>query len=176
MRTKALVLALGGIAVIALAACSFSFKSTPTPVTTSPTQVATTYDRATIYLVALDDNGKSGKLIGCGDTAIGVERKIASTSEPVKVALQELFALKDREFAGTELYNSLSASTVKVDSVAENSSVLTVNLSGKFSLIGTCEDARMEAQIVETVANAPGVTKYQIFFNGKPLRDAFSTA
>src|SRR5581483_7572992 len=36
-----------------------------------------------IYLIAIGDNGKSGKEVGCGDTLVAVKRQVAPTKTPL---------------------------------------------------------------------------------------------
>ena len=51
---------------------------TPIPPTAEPTSQG--IDRVNIYLVAVGDNGVSGKLIGCGDSLVPVEVRIDTHS------------------------------------------------------------------------------------------------
>src|SRR3954469_3994201 len=52
-----------------------------------------------VYLVAVGDEGKMGRKIGCGDSLVAVTREIKPTVAPLKAALLELLALP-REYAG----------------------------------------------------------------------------
>src|SRR5574342_779666 len=75
----------------------------------SPASTGTT--RVKIFLIAIDDNGKSGKKIGCGDSVVAVERNLAATQAPLAAALTELFSIYDRTYGQSGLYNSLYQST-----------------------------------------------------------------
>src|SRR5918995_266149 len=52
-----------------------------------------------VYLVALDDNGKRGRRIGCNDSLVPVTRTVAATGAPLKAAVEELLAVP-REYEG----------------------------------------------------------------------------
>ena len=48
-----------------------------------------------IYLVAVGDDGKAGKKIGCGDSLIAVTRTIEKTAAPLTVAIRELLQTRN---------------------------------------------------------------------------------
>ena len=51
-----------------------------------------------------------------------------------------------------------------------------VNLSGALLPVGTCADARMQAQIQHTVFEHPGVDKVLITLNGQNLKQLFDVS
>jgi len=51
-----------------------------------------------IYLIAIDDNGQSGPLVGCGDSAISVQVETPPTKEVLRASLEKLLALKEQYY------------------------------------------------------------------------------
>ncbi len=143
-----------------------------TPTRTTTVTAGTT--RVKIFLIALDDNGKSGKKIGCGDSVVGVERVIPATSTPLTAALNELFSIRGRTYGQSGLYNSLYQSTLKVDGISIADGKATINLSGKVLLGGVCDDPRFDAQIRETALSFSTVKQAAIFINGIPIEKVIS--
>ena len=125
-----------------------------------------------IFLVSLNDNGQTGKKIGCGDSVMGVEKVIGPTPDKITAALNELFAIKDQNYG--EYYNALYQSNLKVESATVKNGKATVKLSGKYLLGGTCDDPRFQSQIEETVLQFPEATDVEVFINGKSLEKIVS--
>jgi len=65
---------------------------TVTPVAPTPTSGP---QMVQIYLIALDDNGQSGPLVGCGDSAVPVQIETPPTQEVLRVSMEKLLSLKD---------------------------------------------------------------------------------
>ena len=145
---------------------------TPAPPTPAPSGQAVT--RVSIFLVALEDAGKSGKRIGCDDSVVAVEQEVDPAPEPVAAALQALFAIRDRNYGESGLYNALYQSQLTVDSVSVTEGRATVQLRGQTMLNGVCDNPRAEAQIEETVLAAAGVNEAVVLINGTPLTEHFS--
>ncbi len=139
------------------------------PISTPPSGT-----RVKIFLIAIDDNGKSGKKIGCNDSVVPVERPVPSTQAPLAAALTELFSIHDRNYGQSGLYNALYQSTLKVDSTTIASAKATVNLSGKVTLGGVCDNPRVKAQIEETALQFPTVSQVQVFVNNIPIDQVLS--
>jgi hypothetical protein len=125
--------------------------------------------RVKIFLVALNDNGKSGKKIGCDDSIIGVDRVISLTQAPLTAALNELFSIRDRSYGQSGLYNALYQSSLTVDSITLTDSKATIHLSGKFMLGGVCDNPRFKEQIEETALQFSTVKQVEVFVNGIPI-------
>jgi predicted RND superfamily exporter protein len=72
-----------------------------------------------IYLIALEDEGKSGKRIATGDSAIAVAVSItaAEAKAPLSAALKKLLSIKEQYYGQSGLYNSIYQSDLKVDKV-----------------------------------------------------------
>ena len=145
---------------------------------TQQTQVSDTIEMPVkIFLVALDDDGKSGKAIGCGDSLVMVERKvIASRLDPSAEyhALKELFSIKNQKDPISGLYNALYQSNLTYISGSVGEKAV-IYLSGTYALGGTCDTARFEAQLKETILQNTGAKKVEIFINDKPLEKILST-
>jgi len=127
-----------------------------------------------MVLIAVDDQGKSGDPVGCGDSAVAAQVEIPYTQGVLKAAIQRLLALKDQFYGESGLYNALYQSDLRLDSVTIKDSAATVNLSGSLKLGGECDNPRVEAQLTKTALQFSTVSRVSIFINGKPLKDALS--
>ncbi len=146
--------------------------SSPPVATEAPAPAAS---RIKIFFVALSDNGKSGKAIGCGDSIVGVERAVSSPeNDLVAAALAALFQEKNAYYGESGLYNSLAGSNLQIKKISAVNGVYTVELSGAVSLGGSCDDPRFYSQIMETIQQFPTVKKAEVFINGKKLEDVVS--
>lgn len=67
----------------------------------------TRFTNTNIYLIALEDNGRAGMQIGCGDSVVPVEVEIEPAVGVLRAALQELLSLDSRMYDGFGLYNAL---------------------------------------------------------------------
>jgi hypothetical protein len=149
---------------------SSSLSPIPTEGALSPTAKQT----IRVYLVALEDNGKSGEKIGCGDSLVSVERQIPATSGVLKASLTDLFSLKEQYYGQSGLYNSLYHSDLKVAKVEIANGKATIFLSGQLSLGGVCDNPRVEGQIRATALQFSTVKSVDILLNGKILKDVLS--
>lgn len=122
-----------------------------------------------LYFVALNDNGDSGKAIGCGDSLVPV----ATTGVTLEETLKAFFALKDQNYGASGLYNALYNSALKADQIVAGPAP-SVALSGVVSLGGTCDTPRFQEQIEATIHQFSGFETAAITLNGKPLADALS--
>lgn len=127
-----------------------------------------------IFMVAVDDNGRSGKRIGCNDSIIPITLPIEPTPAPLRAALTQLFAVKSQNYGESGLYNALYQSDLRIDSLSIIDARATVQLSGTLRLNGVCDAPRVQAQIEETVQQFATVRSAEIFVNGKRLADALS--
>ncbi|HUG16895.1 MAG TPA: GerMN domain-containing protein [Thermomicrobiales bacterium] len=127
---------------------------------------------ATIFMVALGDDGASGMPVGCEDSLIPVLRPVLATHDPaqrVEFALNALFAVQDQWYGESGLYNALHQSSLTIDSVNVVGGTATVMLSGTASYGGVCDEPRLAEQIRQTVLNVPGITAAVVTLNGNPL-------
>ena len=150
----------------------------PVPtVKTTPTRTATVAAgmmRVKLYFVAVNDNGATGKKIGCSDSLVAVDREIPATNAPLTAALNTLFSLTDKDYGQSGLYNALYQSKLKIDSAAVVSAKATINLSGSLVQGGVCDSPRIQAQIEQVALQFSTVKSVAIFLNGKSLQQALS--
>lgn len=151
---------------------------TATPLAPSPPSLPQTsqpgQQTVQIFLIALEDNGQSGKKIGCDDSVIPVPVTITPTLGVLRAALEELLSVEDIYYGVTGLYNALHQSELVLDSVSIVQGKATIHLSGTFMLSGVCDNPRVEAQLEETALQFPTVSQVSVFVNGKPLEEVLS--
>ena len=140
-----------------------SAQATPTPEASPPS--------IKIFLVALEDEGKGGEAIGCGDSVVGVDAGTASTTDPLRVAMEKLLSLHDRTDPGTGLHNALAGSSLSVEKSEIKDGDATVRLAGTLVLSGVCEYPRVEAQLEKTAGQFPGVRTVTVLINDCPLSE-----
>jgi hypothetical protein len=153
--------------------------ATATPavaVTATDTPATGTFDRVNIFLIAMDDDGRTGKRIGCGDSAVAVELPVAPTSAPLRAALDELLSLPGALYGESGLYNALHQSDLAVAGITIENRKATIQLTGSYLLGGTCDDPRFVAQLEETVLQFNTIDAVDIFINGTSLRDIVNQA
>src|SRR5215211_4789936 len=127
---------------------------------------------ARIALVALNDNGRSGPPVGCGDSLVPVDVEVpaAGTTEgKVTQALLKLFSIKQQLYGQSGLYTALYMNNLVVDRVEMQGGIAAVYLSGTLSLGGECDDPRAEGQVAQTARLVPGVTGAIVIYQGGPL-------
>lgn len=143
--------------------------STPVPSTATPSQ-----QTVKIFLIALEDNGRTGKQVGCGDSVVPVEITIPPTQDPLRAALEALLSLKDQFYGQSGLYDALYQSNLQVESDSIEGGKAVVHLSGQLLLGGECDNPRVEAQVEETVLQFPGVSQAEVYVNDQTLQQALS--
>ena len=128
-----------------------------------------------IFVIAVDDNGKAGIPVGCGDSAVPVMVEIPPTQEVLKAALEALLSVKYEYYGQSGLYNALYQSDLQVESVSiDINGKASVYLTGNLIMGGECDTPRVQAQVEQTVLQFPTVKDVVIFINGKPLSAVFS--
>jgi spore germination protein GerM len=125
-----------------------------------------------IYLVALGDNGKTGKKIGCEDSLVAVTRTIEATAAPLKAAIQELLSTPPETGDNPRLENFWKGRNLSVRSVSIRKSTATIYLSGELFVAGICDEPRIKSQIEETAKQFPNVKKVKVFIGKSRLEDA----
>ncbi len=138
-----------------------------------PTAVPTVQGKSAAFkthFVALNDDGKRGKKIGCNDSLIPVTLAVAESDKPIANALNQLFAVKSNSYGQSGLYNALSQSSLTVDSTdVDATGKVLVKLKGTVKLGGTCDAPRAVEQIRETVTQFSWSKNATITINGQPL-------
>lgn len=168
-----------------------TFRPQPTSqlptLTLSPQSIATSIPQATIkptqagvnkvmiFLIAIGDNGASGKKIGCGDSLVPVEVQIAPTLGVLRAALNELFKLQGQRFYGTSgLYNALYQSNLSIESLNIVNREAIIQLKGNLILGGVCDNPRAKAQLEEIALQFNTIDKVTVYLNGRPLQQLLS--
>jgi spore germination protein GerM len=123
-----------------------------------------------IYVVAIDDGGKQGRLIGCNDSLVNLAQHVTDATS-LTLALESLFAYRSTENAS---YTALNNAQIVVGEAKVENSVATVRLSGAYELDGTCDGPRFVEQITQTVIDFPDVETATITLNDKPLAEVAS--
>ena len=123
-----------------------------------------------VYLVALDDAGKTGKKIGCGDSLVAVTRTINPTTSTLKAAMEELVATPNDD--DKKLGNYVFGPELKVQSVSISKGTATIRFSGQISVAGICDEPRITEQIVATAKQFPNVKRVKVFVGKETLANA----
>ena len=122
-------------------------ESTRPPVPARPEIKQTESSTYRIYLIALEDGGKSGSTVGCGDSLVAVDVPAVD----VKTALRELLENNDRLYGQSGLYNALYQSDLQVNRITRNNDSINADMSGRLVLGGTCDSPRVKAQLEATL-------------------------
>ena len=134
------------------------------------TPTAPLVERVAIYLIALEDAGRSGEEVGCGDSVVPVEIEIEPTAAPLRAAMEQLVSIRDEFYGQSGLYNALHFSELTVQNVELfDDGTAVINLAGYVEFGGECDLPRFEAQLEKTALQFPTVQRVQIFINGQPL-------
>lgn len=154
-----------------LSACS----SEPIEPVEQPDEFETEDSFTTIYIEL--EGASEEESIGCGDGLDPLENYIhesLSEEQKVRVALEALFEDKEQINPKLNHYNALYQSELTVDSVLWTPEIVTVALSGTLISGGTCDDPRIETQIMETIkANLSSDAIISVSINGDDLANYF---
>ena len=141
----------------------------------TPTPSAALFDRANIYMIALNDAGQTGQPVGCGDSAVAVLRTFPPTVAPLTAALDILLAQRTQFYGESGLYNALYQSNLTVEGVNIVNREAIINLVGQLSIGGTCDTPRLQAQIELTALQFSTIDRVTIHVNGVPLNQLLSS-
>lgn len=123
-----------------------------------------------IPLIALEDQGKSGEQIGCGDSLVFVDRNImAKEEEMLQKAYSELLSIKEETYGESGLYNTLAKSNLTIESITTENRKATVKLSGTYTLGGACDNPRFQAQLEKTALQFDTIDEVYVTINDVPL-------
>ena len=146
----------------------------PTDQPPMPPSPAPAQNMVKIFLIAVNDNGRTGAPVGCGDSAVPAQVEITPTAGTLKAALTALLSTKDQFYGQSGLYNALYRSNLQLESASIVNGIASVYLSGALTMGGECDTPRVQAQLEQTILQFPSVTEAAIFVNGKPLQDVLS--
>jgi hypothetical protein len=148
------------------------------PTVTITTEAVPAYK---IFLIAMEDGGKNGKAIGCGDSIIAVDgsaredlTQLSPTRDRMKAAYEQLLGEKNEDLSRAGYRNFLAGSKLQLDDLLLSDGKVLVKLGGNLVLNGTCDNPRVEAQLVETALQFPEVSEVTIMLNGTALQDYLS--
>lgn len=123
-----------------------------------------------VYLVAVGDEGRRGRKIGCDDSLVPVRRAVNADGSPLRAALGELLAVP-HEYEGG-LGNYWFGENLRVSGAAISGGTATIRITGRLYVAGVCDEPRIEEQIRETARQFPGVRRVKVFVNGRTLASA----
>ena len=145
------------------------------PTSAAPTSTTATEQNVKIVLIELEDNGQSGTLVGCGDSAIPINVTIPRTQGVLRATLEKLFSAKQQFYGESGYYNALYQSDLDVAGVTIEQGKAIIHLTGTIVLGGTCDAPRVQAQIEQTALQFSTVSDVEVFVNDIPLEDVLST-
>lgn len=145
----------------------------PTPSAAAPSPTGGDMP-VSIVLIGLEDGGKSGPAVGCGDSAIPVTVVVPATQGVLRAAFTALLGLKTRTYGESGLYNALYQSSLALDSLKLENGVATIHLSGSLVLGGECDNPRVKAQLEGTALQFSTVKTAAIYINDQTLDQALS--
>jgi hypothetical protein len=143
----------------------------PTAVPPPPTNATTTLN---IVLIAVGDNGSTGPLVGCGDSAVSVRVQVPRTQAVLRASLEKLLSLHSKDYGESGLYNALYQSNLALDSLALNNGEAVIKLTGQLASGGVCDDPRIIAQIEQTALQFSTVKTVVIYVNNSKIQDLLS--
>lgn len=145
------------------------------PSTAASTSTTAAEQTVKIVLIDLEDNGQSGTLVGCGDSAIPINVTIPPTQGVLRAALEKLFSAKQQFYGESGYYNALYQSDLDVSAVRIEQGNAIIHLTGTIVLGGTCDAPRVQAQIEQTALQFSTVSDVTVFVNDVPLEDVLSS-
>jgi hypothetical protein len=146
----------------------------PPTSTTAPANPTAAEQTVKIFLIAVEDNGQSGTLVGCGDSAVPVTVTIPRTQGVLRAALEKLLSAKQQFYGESGFYNALYQSDLRLQSVTIDQGTAIIHLTGTLMLGGVCDNPRVEAQIEQTAMQFSTVSDVNVFINDTPLEDVLS--
>ena len=123
-----------------------------------------------VFLVALDDNGRRGRRVGCNDSLVPVNRTIRADADELTAAVEALLATPRESEGG--LGNYWQGENLRVQSASVRAGVATIRIRGNVYVAGVCDEPRIEGQIRETARQFRGVRTVRVYLNGQRLADA----
>ena len=127
-----------------------------------------------IFLIALEDNGQSGPLVGCGDSVIPITVTIPQTQGVLRAALERLLSAKQEFYGESGYYNALYQSDLELENVRIEQGQAIIHLTGTVMLGGVCDSPRVQAQIEQTALQFSTVSAVAVFINDTPIEEVLS--
>lgn len=132
-----------------------------------------------LFFIKLEDNGKSGEKIGCGDSVIGQEiyldEKPTVIKDQMENAFTTLLSVKPEQIPQDQ-QSFLGQSALSLESIDINQdNIATIKLKGKLQLNGACDAPRVQAQLEKTASQFPFLKQIDILVNDQPLSELLSS-
>lgn len=125
-----------------------------------------------VYLIAVGDDGKTGRKIGCGDSLVAVTHTIKKTGAPLTAALRELLLTPQHPDGSPNLENFWKGRNLEVTSVSIRNGTATIRISGEVFVAGVCDEPRIQSQIEATARQFPIVKRVKVFLGKRTLAQA----
>lgn len=125
-----------------------------------------------VFLVALEDDGRTGRRIGCGDSLVPVTRTVnAPGGATLRAAVEELLSVPHDYDA--RLKNFWRGNDLRLSGVTLRNGLATIRITGEGPFIaGVCDAPRIAEQIRATARQFPTVRRVAVFVNGRSLESA----
>lgn len=119
-----------------------------------------------LAFIALDDNGASGELVGCGDSVVLVDYGVEPGPAQTRLTRALLAALdEDATYGASGLHNPLGAhSDLSLNLVTEEDGLASIYFVGTLEA-AHCEVPRFEAQVEQLALQFDGIDRVEIFVN-----------
>ena len=124
-----------------------------------------------VFLVALGDNGRNGKRIGCEDSLVAVSRPLEAGAAPLEAAIRALLATPPETEGTPTLENFWKGTDLALKSVVIRKGTATINITGQISVAGVCDEPRIVEQIEATARQFRSVKHVRVLVNGERLAD-----
>ncbi len=138
----------------------------PSPATETPPPDGS-LSQTNVYMIALNDGGQNGPLVGCNDSVVPVAIDIQPTNAPMRATYNALFNIKDENYGG--YHNSLYQSNLEVAGINIINRHAVVSLTGTLGVTGQCETPRLIAQLRYVALQFSTVDQVTIYVNGRLL-------
>jgi hypothetical protein len=126
--------------------------------------------KVNIYLIALEGSTQPGKLIGCNDILVSVERSVAPEKSALESALNELVEFKSTD----ELQNFVKGPGLILVQVTIARGMADVYFRGAFDISGACDIPRIKEQLYETAKQFTEYSKIEFHINEQTLENYLS--
>ncbi len=125
-----------------------------------------------IYLVASKSSNDQGRMFGCNDILVPIEKNVLVERSALESALNTLIETKNTE----ELQNFVKGPGLLLYQVTIADGKADVYLKGDFAIYDVCDIPRIHEQIFETAKQFPEIKTVKIFMNNQTLEYYLSVA
>lgn len=128
----------------------------------------------TIYVVAVEDKGISGKKIGCDDSLVAIQIESKSILNFPWNAVETLLRLEPADLQESGFYSAFNQSDLTLVKYETQDGLAKVYLEGDLMIGGVCDHPRIEEQLYATILQDNQIEKAEIFINGEKLEEYLS--